>query len=258
MSGSNQRAQSGGSQSIEASVILIDNAFRVVSWDERAERLLGLTRDQAIGRPISELIFGASEPDRLPEIQVALRQCGRWRGAVDAPEAGGAVHCVAWTIKELNVIGLEREGFLAVGRDLTSGQRWSQALSRPEGLRTGMETLLLVEDEELVRKATYRNLSYCGYHVLQAATPMEAMALFREHLDEVVLLISDVIMPELSGPQLYARLVSMKPSIKVLFVSGYTRDYVLSREVNIKDKAFIQKPFSLVTLAREVRELLDR
>ena len=96
-----------------------------------------------------------------------------------------------------------------------------------------------------------------GYKVLTAGTPNEAIQLFQTHEGRVHLLVTDVVMPEMNGRELAARLRSSKPQLKALFVSGYSASALAPRGVLDEGVHFLQKPFSLEDLAASVREALD-
>jgi len=127
---------------------------------------------------------------------------------------------------------------------------------RPTGPTRGTETILLVEDEEAVRGATYEFLTACGYTVLEAKDGLEAMEVAREHLSKIDLLISDVVMPRMSGGDLTRQLTIERPTMKVLFVSGYAEKTVTDHGVIDLSGSFLQKPFALKTLALRIREIL--
>jgi PAS domain S-box-containing protein len=123
--------------------------------------------------------------------------------------------------------------------------------------RGGSETVLLVEDEEGVRQLARAGLRARGYTVLEAGSGDEALALAERHAGRIDLLLSDVIMPRMSGARLAERLRSLRPELKVLFVSGYT-DSALFRQGILSGKAdCLLKPFTPEELARKVREVLD-
>ncbi len=121
----------------------------------------------------------------------------------------------------------------------------------------GKETVLLVEDEESVRRVTRRFLESLGYEVLSAASPGRAMELARSHADDIDLLITDVILPEMNGRELAHRLLSANPYMKDLYISGYTADVIADHGVLEEGVRFLQKPFSRKELAARVREVLD-
>jgi PAS domain S-box-containing protein len=119
------------------------------------------------------------------------------------------------------------------------------------------ETVLLVEDEDSILKIIKRVLEKFGYTVLFSSSPVEAMKLAEKHADEINLLITDVIMPEMNGRDLAERLQSLCPNLKTLFMSGYTADIIENRGVLESGVSFIAKPFSNQELAVKVREVLD-
>jgi len=121
----------------------------------------------------------------------------------------------------------------------------------------GSETILLVEDEVGLRALTRRLLEKHGYMVLEAGTADAALALAREHVGPIHLLLADVVLPGASGPTLAGELVSRRTDLKVLFMSGYTEDAIVHRGVLARNTAFINKPFSGDNLAAKVREVLD-
>ena len=121
----------------------------------------------------------------------------------------------------------------------------------------GTETLLLAEDDEAVRELMTTVLSEHGYTVIKAVDGDEAVALFNTH-HPIDLLILDSVMPRKNGRQAYDDISSVRPGIKVIFTSGYTKDVVLDKGIEEKQFDFIAKPVSIETLLRTVREVLDR
>lgn len=121
----------------------------------------------------------------------------------------------------------------------------------------GTETLLLVEDEEMVRNLARTILRSHGYTVLEARHGGEGLVLSEQHAGPIHLLVTDVVMPQMSGRQLVERLVPVRPEMKVLYLSGYT-DTVVRQEVLEKEAAFLHKPFTPDALARKVRDVLDQ
>jgi len=120
----------------------------------------------------------------------------------------------------------------------------------------GGETVLVVEDEPALLKMTKILLEKLGYRVLTAGTPGEAIGLAEKYASEIQLLITDVVMPEMNGRALAERLQSLYPSIKVLFMSGYTATIIAHRGVLDEGVNFIQKPFSVKNLAVKVRDAI--
>ncbi len=133
----------------------------------------------------------------------------------------------------------------------------SRAPSRARSTLRGTETILLVEDEDAVRHVAKEILARNGYHVLEARNAGEALLICEGHVAPIHLLLSDVVMPNMSGPVLAKRLVERRPDMKVLCMSGYTDDSVVRHGMLDAHFAFIQKPITPETLARKVRDVLD-
>ncbi|MEW5848436.1 MAG: PAS domain S-box protein [Myxococcota bacterium] len=127
----------------------------------------------------------------------------------------------------------------------------------PTGAVEGNETILLVEDEEMLRRLLRPVLEMRGYTVLEAPHGAEAWEKCCAHPGPVHLVVTDVVMPQLGGRELVARLRARQPDIKVLYVSGYTDDDMVHRGVGAEGAAFLQKPFTPETLVRTVRQVLD-
>jgi len=119
------------------------------------------------------------------------------------------------------------------------------------------ETLLVVEDEETVLALTLRMLKNLNYQVLSAKTPTEGLDLARRHPEEIVLLLTDMVMPGMNGRQLAAQLQQENPKLKVLFMSGYTPETIAHQGILEAGVHFLQKPFSERDLAQKVREALE-
>ncbi len=122
----------------------------------------------------------------------------------------------------------------------------------------GNETLLLVEDEPAILDMVKIMLERLGYRVLPASTPGEAIRIASEHHEEIQLLITDVVMPDMNGWDLSKKITSFCPEMKKIFMSGYSSNTIASRCLLDKDINFIQKPFLLHDLAQKVRESLDK
>jgi two-component system cell cycle sensor histidine kinase/response regulator CckA len=118
--------------------------------------------------------------------------------------------------------------------------------------------VLLVEDEEVVRRLGHRVLTALGYQVLVARDGPDALRIVQSWPDPIHLVATDVVMPRMSGRDLADRLRARRPDAKVLFLSGYTETAVAHRGVLAAGGAFLQKPFTPTLLARKVREILDR
>jgi PAS domain S-box-containing protein len=127
---------------------------------------------------------------------------------------------------------------------------------RREAPPRGTETLLVVEDEEFLRKGISDFLRGLGYKCLAASSGQKALIAASQH-EHIDLLLTDVVMPKMSGRELSQTLGALRPDLKVIHMSGYTDDEVLRSGIHESRAAFLQKPFTLATLARKVRDILD-
>ncbi|HEX7087476.1 MAG TPA: response regulator [Vicinamibacterales bacterium] len=121
----------------------------------------------------------------------------------------------------------------------------------------GTETILVAEDEDGVRSLTREVLEKYGYTVLEASNGEEALSLSDRYQGRVHLLLSDVVMPRMGGPELAQALLRKRPDMKVLYMSGYTDHPMVRRGVVDAGVAFLQKPFTPTSLVSRVRELLE-
>jgi PAS domain S-box-containing protein len=127
----------------------------------------------------------------------------------------------------------------------------------PTAPSPGTETILFVEDEENVRELVSEYLKARGYTVLEAGDGIAALELAEKHEGAIQMLITDVVMPKLSGRELATRVTARRQGLKVLYISGYTDDSVFRHGVLEGGMSFLQKPFNLKALAEKVREVLD-
>ena len=139
-------------------------------------------------------------------------------------------------------------------------------LDQPEAIETtalkaklarGTETILIVEDDEMVRGLVHETLVRHGYHVIDAADPADAKRKADSYKGQLQLLITDVILPKTNGRELAQQLTRKHPEMKVLYMSGYTDQVILNIGIQHEDVAFLQKPFTPATLAEKVREVLE-
>jgi CheY-like chemotaxis protein len=130
--------------------------------------------------------------------------------------------------------------------------------SASSSVPSGTELILLVEDEEQVRDILKRILEEQGYQVLSASTGEEALSMSLDLERDIKLMITDVVMPQMSGRELAERVLALRPTLPVLFMSGYTDDAIVRHGLLDETLNFIQKPFDSPTMARKVREILDK
>jgi len=136
----------------------------------------------------------------------------------------------------------------------------SEEAPRQPGTRalTGKETLLVVEDEEMVRDLACEGLKEYGYTVLEASTGAEAIEIGKHFEGPIHLLVTDMVMPEISGSETARELVASRPGLPILYISGYSREAIEQMREGIPAGAFLQKPITPTTLVASVREILLR
>ncbi|HWB97612.1 MAG TPA: ATP-binding protein, partial [Bryobacteraceae bacterium] len=122
--------------------------------------------------------------------------------------------------------------------------------------KRGSETILVVEDEEMVRTLVRQTLERAGYRILEAADPSAARRICESYAGPIQLLVSDVVLPKQGGPQLANELLELRPKMKVLFMSGYAEQSA-AQGLAKAERAFLPKPFTPAALTRKVREVLE-
>jgi two-component system cell cycle sensor histidine kinase/response regulator CckA len=169
----------------------------------------------------------------------------------------GAVHQAGGTIEVYSEVGIGTTIKIYLPR--VEGETASPVHdNRPAVLPGGTETVLVVEDEAIVRTLCVQILARLGYKVLQALNGKEAIAAAQRHGERIDLLLTDVVMPGMNGADLATQLVLHHPEMKVLFTSGYTDDAIVRHGVLDEGVSFIGKPYTPLALARKVREVLDK
>lgn len=157
--------------------------------------------------------------------------------------------------------------YSAVGRGTTFCIYFRSATGLPEPLGTpeagpavksGSETILLVEDDSAVRELARRGLVRLGYHVIEAQHGPAALAAAEQHGGPIALLLTDVVLPGMNGQELYETLRARHPTLKVLYMSGYSEDAIANRGIGQNDAPLVRKPASANALAARLREILDQ
>jgi two-component system cell cycle sensor histidine kinase/response regulator CckA len=133
----------------------------------------------------------------------------------------------------------------------------AQAVHSPSGLPGGSETILLVEDDDAMRELTCKCLAAVGYNVLTAQDGEVAIRVCSRHDGPIHLLLTDVVMPGISGRQLSNSLAALRPELKVLYMSGYTADLIADHGVLESNMALLEKPFTQELLLNKLRSVLD-
>ena len=125
-------------------------------------------------------------------------------------------------------------------------------------LRGGGETILFVEDDNFLRPSIFKTLSRLGYRVLEASNGVEALAVWKQHRDEIHLLLTDLVMPGgINGKELGEQLLSENPKLKVIYASGYSAE-IISKDFPLEEGVnFLTKPFQAQKLAETIRKNLD-
>ncbi len=163
----------------------------------------------------------------------------------------------------------QNQGSIEIGSELGAGTTVKIYLPRAEekietvppaavATSSGTETILLVEDEATVRMFTKRILEKNGYRILEAAEAKEAIEVFARHQNQIHLLLTDVIMPNMNGRELYESLQTSVPDLRVLFMSGYSADILAPNGVLDSSIHLIEKPFTAKDLVQRVRARLDQ
>jgi signal transduction histidine kinase/CheY-like chemotaxis protein len=160
-------------------------------------------------------------------------------------------------------------GYITLESRLNVGTKFTMYLPRAHArpsreISTGVivarpetPTILLVEDEPAVRALARRVLVRAGYTVLESSSPSDALRLAREHCPTIGLVVTDVVMPEMSGPELTEKITAVCPGVRVLYMSGYAADDAIGRGLTDSDTLLLQKPFSAQQLVEHVRSALD-
>jgi two-component system cell cycle sensor histidine kinase/response regulator CckA len=163
-------------------------------------------------------------------------------------QSGGSI----WVYSALG-IGTTFKIYLPV---VTTAPDIAPPRDKQEKVDTGAQTILIVEDDPALLQVTHRSLGEFGYEILAAQSPAEAISMSERHRGPIHLMVTDLIMPGMSGRQLASHLSDLRPEMRVLYVSGYADDAIAHHGVLEPGIAFLQKPFSPNTLGHKVSEVL--
>lgn len=239
----------GGKLIIETSNVLLDEAYTSQHLDVAAGRYVllavsdsGTGMDEDTLSHLFEPFFTTKEPGKgtglgLSTVYGIVKQSGGHIWAYSEPGQGATFKIYLPRAEALDEAEQEREEIFAPP--------------------SGTETVLIVEDEEVLRLLATKILTMHGYKVLEASNGEEALKISQKYSEPIHLLLTDVIMPQMSGPDLSARIAALRPEIRMLFMSGYTDRAIMHNSMLDKRAAYIQKPFTPSSLARKVREVLD-
>jgi PAS domain S-box-containing protein len=239
----------GGKVTIETRNVLVD--------DEYARKHIAVTPGPFVMLAVSDSGCGidAQTQSRIFEPFFTTKEVGKGTG-LGLSTVYGIVTQSGGNIWVYSEVGQGTTFTIYLPRTEESLQTYKRESVNERGLR-GTETILITEDDEVVRKLACQVLRMQGYQLLEAADGDEALLLCESHLAPINLLITDVIMPGMSGPELANRLTELRPETKLLLMSGYTDSAIVHHEVFDGGANFIQKPFSTEALAIKVREVLD-
>jgi CheY-like chemotaxis protein len=239
----------GGTVTIETANTKLDGPY--------ASRHVGVTPGEYVMLAISDTGTGMDHEtqSRIFEPFFTTKEKGKGTGLGLSTvygivkQSGGNV----WVYSELGK-GTTFKVYLPQVEDEVSGLEEAKAHVT---MKRGSETVLLVEDEDTVRHLASELLEESGYVVLSAGGGEEAINFATTHKDHIDLLITDVVMPKVSGKEVAEQLKKIHPETKVLFMSGYTDEAIVHHGIVDSNIAFIQKPFSEQALAHKIREVLD-
>ncbi len=209
-----------------------------------------------------------SSPLRTPSLTVTAswesvrkpRSDGSSRSATDAEAVDvGSLRSVARHCGG-HVTSARRDGEVRIGVRWAAAEPAPDASLRADGSDTlGVpETILLADDEEPVREFTRIVLERSGYRVLMAQNGADAVRVSKTYSGPIHLMLADVVMPELGGPEAFDQLHRIRPDMRVLFLSGYSARVVAREQDLVLGRAYLQKPFTMDALSRKVREVLDQ
>jgi two-component system, cell cycle sensor histidine kinase and response regulator CckA len=239
----------GGRLTVETDIVELDEAYARTHWPATPGRFAMLAvSDTGVG-------MDGQTRARIFEPFFTTKELGKGTGLGLATvygivkQNGGFI----WVYSEPGR-GATFKVYLPVVQDgAVSGAPDAHAATAPHGT----ETVLVVEDAQAVRAAVRRMLEQYGYRVIDAPTPGAALGMIAQQRDAIHLLLTDVVMPGMSGKELAERIAAERPGVRSLYMSGYTNDTALRYGLVGTGLAYIQKPFSPDTLAYKVRKVLD-
>jgi len=239
----------GGILSLETSRVTVEreSAKKHPGLKPGAYALLGV-RDTGVG-------MDAETQARIFEPFFTTKEVGRGTGLGLATVYSIVKQCDGW-------IDVESEPgvgtmFRLYFPQVAEAQDRSAAEEAPERNHKGSETILLLEDEEAARAVARDLLAHCGYKVLEASSGKQAIEITRNYPETIDLLMTDVVLPEMGGPEVAEMVAAQRPGMKVVYVSGYANDALLQQGRLAAGRAFLQKPYTVKSLAQKIREVLD-
>jgi signal transduction histidine kinase/ActR/RegA family two-component response regulator/HAMP domain-containing protein len=242
----------GGTLTVEIEPMVIDAAYSEMRPDARPGSFLRLrVADTGTG-------MNAATLGRIFEPFFTTKEVGKGTGLGLATVYGIVKQHEGWieVNSELSD-GTTFDVFFPTSEETAAPGKNENASNAP--VAGGDETILIVEDEEILREMARDILKDCGYRLLEASTGKEALEMWRKRAGEIDLVLTDMVMPEgISGVDLAERLLADRPDLKIIFTSGYTSNEINAELLARSQARFLQKPYSHTTLARAVRDCLDR
>ncbi|HQP30310.1 MAG TPA: PAS domain S-box protein [Deltaproteobacteria bacterium] len=240
--------QQGGTLTVETSVVTLDEGYALSHAQVVPGRYVMLTvSDTGCGMDAQTL-------DKVFEPFFTTKATGKGTGLGLSmvygivKQHGGYI----WVYSELG----RGTTFKIYLPESQAGQAYEMPTSAPPAVSSGTETILVVEDDSQVRQLVCELLIQCGYTVIETGDVREALRLASQP-GEIHLVLTDIVMPEMSGRQVYEQIARLRPGIKVLYMSGYTEDVIAHHGILEPGIHFIQKPFSGQRLSEKLREALD-
>jgi PAS domain S-box-containing protein len=240
----------GGTLTIETNVVDLD--------EEAAEAHVGLKPGPHVLLAVTDTGHGMDEATqaRIFEPFFTTKEVGKGTG-LGLSTVFGIVQQLEGSIWVYSEPGCGATFKIYLPRFSASSETSDLQSNQQRESNHGHETIVLVEDAPRVRDVAKRILQRSGYLVYEMPDPEAALSFFQTHRGPVDLLLTDVVMPRMSGPELMKRVASLRPHIRVLFMSGYTNDAFADRGSLERGIPFLQKPFTPASLSSKVREVLD-
>ncbi len=239
----------GGKLTIETANVVFDEQFSEFYFEAKPGRYVMLTvsdtgigMDKEVQKNIFEPFYTTKEISKgtglgLSTVYGIVKQSGGYIWVYSEPDKGAIFKIYFPQVEDEIKPVIEREP--------------------SPSFHSGSETVLLAEDEDMVRNLCRQVLESCGYQVIEAKNGIEALELFKENSAKVDLLMTDIVMPKMGGKELAENLRKLSPGLPILFMSGYPDDAVVRHGIIDAEMNYLQKPFTFNTLTQKVRELLD-
>jgi len=238
----------GGKLTLETKNVVLDQAF--------SERHLGVQAGPYVLLSVSDTGQGMDKETQLRIFEPFFTTKERGKGTgLGLSTVFGIVHQSGgsiWVDSEPGVGTTFNVYFPPSEREVEAVRKLA-----PAPVLSGSETILLIEDEEHVRAVSRAILARSGYKVVEVQNPAEAIEFCGKPSKPIHLVLTDIVMPKMSGPELAKQLRALRPEIKVLYMSGYTDDTIIRHGMLDPKTAFLQKPFTPEDLLRKVRDVLD-